>query len=148
MAKDVRKRILDILAEPSTVTAIRTKLKDVGSFGTIAYHLKELHDNGVIGKDKDESKRGSPTTYYLINKDVISKVKKARESRELSKTEILKKIKESPMIEDRELSLYLERLGMSESLIDEVMNCNGDNLTTIHHKITPKGLKFLEDNSK
>lgn len=146
MVRDVRKRILNILAEPSTVTSIRTKLKDIESFGTIAYHLKELYDNGVVGKDKDESKRGSPTTYYLLNKDVINKVKKGRENRRKAKYVILKIIKDEPMIEDKELLWYLQRLGLSDVDVDEVMNCVSDSLTTFHHKITTKGLNFLEDN--
>lgn len=144
MKKDIRTRILDILIEPSTVTEIKTKLKDVESFGTIAYHLKKLESEAIVTKKKDSSKRGSPTTYSLTDKDFVEILKTDRKYSIVAKKEILKLVNENPMIEDGEITSHIKRSGLPEAALDEVLECVNDNLTTLHFKITKKGLKFLK----
>jgi len=144
MRKDIRIRILQILEVPATVTEIKLKLRDVKSFGTIAYHLKNLEEECVIKKNKDTSKRGSPTKYSLIDKNLIEVIKKMREDSIVSKQAILKKIKEQPLIEDREISRFVEISDLPHTAVDDIFGCTNENLATLHFKITEKGEKFLK----
>ena len=146
MKKDIRSRILIILSEPATVTALKEKLKDVESFGTIAYHLKKLEKEGIVEKEKDTTKRGSPTTYSLVDKDLIKIIKKMREDSVISRVAILRRIKNNPSIEEGELSLFVDRSDLPSAAEDDIFGCTDDNLATLHFEITEKGEKFLKQN--
>jgi DNA-binding HxlR family transcriptional regulator len=58
-----RDRIIYELNERKSVTELFNKLK-VKSFGTIAYHLKKLEEEGIILKEKTKV-RGNKTYYWL-----------------------------------------------------------------------------------
>lgn len=152
MKKDIRTRILSILVDPTTVTGIKEILKDVESFGTIAYHLKKLQDDGIIDNRKDTSKRGSPTTYFLVDKNLIEAMKEIRRDSIMGKMEVLKIVKDREFIEEGELTALLERSGIPEKdigiVVDEIFGCSNEKLTTMHFKITPRGLRFLKGSKK
>ncbi len=146
MKKNIRDRMLEILITPSTVTVLKDKLKDVDSFGTIAYHLKKLEEEGIVEKEKDTSKRGSPTTYSLIDKSIIHIIKERNKNAKISKKAILREIKENPMIEDAILSLFVERADLPHLSLDKIFDCTNEGLATLHFKITKKGERFLRQN--
>jgi DNA-binding HxlR family transcriptional regulator len=149
MAKNVREEILKILAKPTTVTELKNKIKGVRSFGTLAYHLKNLESEGII--TKNEKKKGEQIRYSLMDKRISKLLEKLKEKEKEAKIIILKKLKENPLMSDQELERYLEQSILDEKelphVIDQIFGCSNENLATLHFKITPKGLKFLEQNS-
>jgi DNA-binding PadR family transcriptional regulator len=148
MKENARGTILRILSTPATVTEIKNKAKNIESFGTIAYHLAKLEKESIVEKVKDHEKRGRPTTYSLVDKKLIEFYKERKKNEIIARTLILKKIKEQPLITDDELMAYVEKSGLEEYALEEIFGCSNAKLSTISYKITPKGAKFLKENSK
>ena len=149
MNEGIREKILKILSSPSSVTEIKSKLPEVKSFGTIAYHLKNLKNEGVVTSVKDNKKQGQTTIYKLNSPEIIKRISAWNKTKKEMELIILKKIKENPLIEDGELSNILEQEGLDwEFGEDIILECAGKHLSVLCHKITPKGEKFLKKQSK
>jgi len=147
--KNIKEEILKILENPTSPTEIKKKLKDVNSFGTIAYHLKQLEEEGVITKEKDNKKQGQPTKYKLNSPEIRKRIKISNEEEEKRKIAFLNCIKENPLKEDAVIMNMLENEGFDDDWMAETsMNCNNENLAVFCWKITKKGENFLKQNSK
>jgi len=154
----IRNKILKILQKPTGVSELKNKLTEISSFGTIAYHLKELEKEGLIKKENKKKLRGQPTTYFLtslkIQKSPDDFLKKYDERRKLVKAEILKTIKENPNINDKELKkILIKKINFDwegvdgDDYVDICFDYN-ENYVIRCYTLGIEGEKFLKENEK
>ena len=155
---DVRKEILNILNNPTGVSDLKLKLKDVKSFGTIAYHLKNLKQEGLIDSFKDKSRRGNPTTYFKKTSELNE------EEKEVKLKEMVKKQIDNQIIALKLLSNkgYVKEDLINQKALEVNPQYNGFELWSkidelrfekefieVYYKLNDKGeefLKSLDDN--
>jgi hypothetical protein len=143
--EDVRNKILDILLVPSTVTEIKTKLPKVKSFGTIAYHLKNLEKENIITKNNIVKVKGEPIKYQILDKKTRDWYNKYDRERKKYRYAFLKHIRDNPNIEDEKMILDLKNQGYEEDLMGDVsLGGSNNNFSMLCHRITPKGLNFIK----
>lgn len=142
----VRKKILEVLKNPTSVSDLKNKIPEVSSFGTIAYHLKQLENEGLIKKKKISDERGKPTYYFLKNVKKIPSTKKEIEKLYeklilggmIKTLELLKK-------KPREDDFFIKY--NDGELADSIMDCNIKGLSKISHTLTEEGEAFLKKHS-
>ena len=145
----VRNQILRILTNPSTVTEIKNKLPKIKSFGTIAYHLKELELDHIITKEKQKKIRGQPTIYKIQTKDVLSRINQIKNEEQKVTLLFLEYIKDHPYANTLEVDEFLDGIpGYYEAYQDIPSEAVNNRLASFHYKISGKGLKFLKDHTK
>jgi len=147
MEQSVRGKILSILSEPTKVQDIKKAIPRIKSFGTVAYHLKQLEREGIITKHKEKKKQGQPTFYKIQSREVLNKIKQDKEEDKKYKILFLKYLEQNPGVSDKQLIADLMNVGLDLGIIgDLTTDCLNDNLYVLMYKITPKGKKFLEEN--
>jgi len=143
----LRNKILEILVNPTTVTTLKEKLPQVKSFGNLSYHLKILENEEIIAKDKDKKKPGQPTKYHIVSKIQLAQISK--DNKEKMKVDIayLEQIAKNPMQDHNILYLELKNKGIDLANVNSDITSDSinENLVTQHFKITPKGLKYLQE---
>jgi len=147
MTQGIRNKILSVLIEPSTITDLKNKIPEVKSFGTLVYHLNLLENEGKITK-KHKEKKGDKILYKLTDAKIIKVFEEMEKRDKKYLIAFLKMIKSNPHIEDSILLNKLEQEGFDSNLMNDIFsNSISRHFSVIQHKITPRGLKFLEDNS-
>lgn len=144
MSKNVREQILKILIKPTTVTELKEKIKDVKSFGTIAYHINELMKEGIITKNEKE-KKGDKITYQVSSKEKMKFYSDLKKTEEDYIKKVLTFVKNKPNIERQDLLIYFEKLGVDiDYIYQQMLECENENYMSVFYKINPKGEKFLK----
>lgn len=156
----VRNRIKKLLTYPKTVTQLKKELPEISSLGTLAYHLKELLNKGIVKKHKEKNKQGSPTLYYLTTSKSLYESPEQwqhieEDKRRIYKNEILNfllKTKE-PVFEGdifnlirkyEELSaddFVSDNFGYLDIMYEVIEDLSKEGL--IGYNITPNGKKYL-----
>jgi DNA-binding transcriptional ArsR family regulator len=144
---NVREEILRLLINPLTPTELKNRLSHIKSFGTIAYHLNKLEEEHIITKEKLKDKQGQPTKYTLASKLVRSNYEKIDKLRQDYLLAFLKYVRDNPDVEDGRMIRELKEQGYDEDGIGDIsLDGSYKSLTTLRHRITQKGEKFLRDN--
>lgn len=148
----IRNRILKILSIPTGVSELKEQIKEVSSFGTIAYHLKELESEGLISKYKQEKKRGQPTKYFLtsLKKNPKKMIEYWKKREKLIIKNTLLFLKENLNSTEEQIQEYLinkiklvKYSGEGDIVFNLIVNSN---YVKPIYKLTPEGEKFLKEN--
>jgi predicted transcriptional regulator len=149
LESSIKEKIIQILVEPTTVTEIKNKLKEIKSFGSISYHLKNLIKEGIVIKEKDTKSQGQPTRYKLNSKKVLTRIKNLNEWVNKNTLIYLKFLKDNPLISDNNMLNELEKRGFNRDVMgDRATDSLIKNYSEIYHKITPKGERYIKEHSK
>lgn len=149
MAMSIRDQILKVLVKPTTVTEVKNKLPKIKSFGTVAYHLKELEKEGIITKVKQEKEQGRPTSYQVREKKILDAFKEIEKTEESIRISLLKLLKRTPSISDDEaIDIIAQESKIDPEIIGDVLtDMDYQGLAEICWKILPKGERYLKNKS-
>ena len=147
----VKDQIINLLRNPLTATDLKERLPSVSSMGTIAYHLKNLEESGIVVKEKMEKVRGQPTYYYLAILKRLgfkdwSELERSQQKDKLKKhIKLLKDIASRPQ-DAFELVDRYDPDEQDDDLFDMIFNRNDK--IKLMAEITEEGKRFLKENTK
>ena len=149
MKKSFRNEIMAALQKPATVTELKRRIPRIKSFGTLAYHLEMLRNEGIVTRDKKGKKKGQSIIYSITSPKIQKKYLDIKNEQKKFTIAFLKLIKENPNLGDKEMLIKLEQQGFNEETMGDIsMDSIAENYSVMAHRITDKGKQFLKDNPK